>query len=97
MLKPVSTTAGQDHFDSTYSRSLIRQRVAGRGHKPQLYYQWMGDAFDTPAKVNQRKTWVIEACLEAVKPFPNAGFDCKKDISFKVLSEVIDPLTTKGK
>jgi hypothetical protein len=56
----------------------------------------MGDAFDTPAKVKARKEWVIEACKEAIKPFKAAGFDCEKDISFKVLSEVIDPLTTKG-
>lgn len=88
----------QKHFDSNVFKEFDQATGTWKGgHKPQLHYQWMGDAFDTPTKVAQRKTWVIEACKDAIKPFPNSGFDCKKDISFKVLSEVIDPLTTKGK
>ena len=59
-------------------------------------WHWMGDAFNTPAKVDARKKWVQKACEDAIDPFPNLDFDCEKDISFKIINEVIDPLTTKG-
>lgn len=86
----------QKHFDSNILAQFNQTTGKWKGQKPQLHYQWMGDAFDTPAKVKTRKEWVQEACKDAMKPFPNSGFDCMKDISFKVLIEVIDPLTTKG-
>ena len=84
------------HFQSNIFAQLDKETGKWEGQKPQLHYQWMGDAFDSPAKVRTRKDWVVDACRQAIKRFENEIFDCDKDISFKVLSEVIDPLTTKG-
>lgn len=84
------------HFESNIFAQLDQATGKWRGQKPQLHYQWMGDAFDTPAKVRARKDWVVEACRKAMKRFEEGIFDCEKDISFKVLSEAIEPLTTKG-
>ncbi|WP_289532707.1 LamG-like jellyroll fold domain-containing protein [Pseudomonas sp. SO81] len=87
----------QKHFASNIFAQFNKDTGKWIGNKkPQLHYQWMGDAFNTPAKVDARKKWVQKACEDAIKPFPDSGFDCKKDISFKILTEVIDPLTTKG-
>jgi hypothetical protein len=84
------------HFQSNILAELDQVTGTWKGQKPQLHYQWMGDAFDTPAKVNTRKEWVIEACKSTMKRFGSTVFDCDKDISFRVLPEIIDPLTTKG-
>ncbi|NMY42812.1 LamG domain-containing protein [Pseudomonas sp. WS 5013] len=86
----------EKHFRSNIFKEFDQDTGTWKVEKPHLHYQWMGDAFDTPAKIKARKEWVIEVCKREIKRFKKSGFDCELDISFSVSSERIDPLTTKG-
>lgn len=90
----------QKHFNSNILAQVDKSGKAWKdGQRPHLHYEWMGDAFTDATKVADLKAAVIETCKATMmkKKFKKLGFDCARDVTFRVLTESIVPLTSKVK
>jgi hypothetical protein len=65
--------------------------------KPHLHFEWMGSGFGKEVSVASRKEAVLKVCRDKVRTVlkhVTPAFDCSKDITFNIISDYIDPLTT---
>ncbi|MDQ7986247.1 Ig-like domain-containing protein [Pseudomonas sp. G34] len=87
------------HFDTKIIEARNDSLDGWAGGKPHLHFEWMGDGFSREISLANRKKAVLDICDQYVKgalAFVVPAFDCKKDITFYVVEELIDPLTSKG-
>ncbi|WP_218224504.1 hypothetical protein [Pseudomonas sp. PIC25] len=85
------------HFDTKILDALNDGRTGWEKGKPHLHFEWMGDGFSKEVSLAARKKAVLDICGEYLKliPLVKPEFNCKKDITFHVVGELIDPLTSK--
>jgi hypothetical protein len=84
------------HFESRIFAMI--EKNGWQSGKPHLHFEWMGSGFGKDVSVRNRKDAVIKMCndMMALKPRVKPKFDCAKDITFNVVDDFIDPLTTKA-
>ncbi len=86
----------EKHFDSNVI-PLIKDGAWIDGVKPHLHFTWMGDLFQDASKVAEMKKAVLDICKGRMGEMAEKlKFSCKDDITFRILPELIVPLTTKG-
>lgn len=89
------STQAQKHFDSNILAQLDTATGTWKdGQRPHLHYEWMGDAFTDSANVTKLKDAVIKTCRDTAQ-LAELGFNCERDITFRILPELIVPLTSK--
>ncbi|WP_137088543.1 hypothetical protein [Ectopseudomonas oleovorans] len=88
------------HFKTKILRALNNSGNGwARQGKPHLHFEWMGDGFSKEVSLANRKEAVLKICDDYVRgalALVNPAFDCKKDITFHIVDELVDPLTSKG-
>ena len=96
------------HFDANIAIMVKDNPLDGwkDGVKPHLHYEWMGEGFVNPATgavrtnlVANRIEAVIRVCRDKLKVPPlslvSPAFNCEQDITFKIVDDLIQPLTAK--
>jgi len=89
------------HFETKILKAVSGSRRGWEDGKPHLHFEWMGDGFSKEVSVANRKKAVLGICEKYVGKHGALfnvipAFDCEKDITFHVIEELIDPLTSKG-
>lgn len=84
------------HFESRIFAMM--KGNAWEAGKPHLHFEWMGSGFGKEVSVKNRKEAVIKMCekMMEAKPRVRPKFNCATDITFNVVEDFIDPLTTKA-
>lgn len=89
------------HFETKIVKAVSGSRRGWEDGKPHLHFEWMGDGFSKEVSVANRKKAVLGICEKYVGKHGALfnvipAFDCEKDITFHIIEELIDPLTSKG-